>query len=108
MRVISRKGEAATAAKRWSDTYSSGKYGDDKLLILDKLEALGPNPHPDDVDAVIGNKSWTNCYCDECQTAYEQVIEVGQEPTYDSSTARLCKDCALKAATTMIIAEMPN
>lgn len=103
MRIISRTGNAAKAAAHWRATYASGVHGQDKLAILDMLDALGSNPDPDTVDEVIGNTSWTCCYCDECRAACEQVIEVGQEPDYESATAKLCKACVIKAASTMII-----
>lgn len=58
--------------------------------------ALGPTPEPDDVDRIIGNKSWTDNRCDECQTQAD-TVQVGQRPDYESRTADLCESCVRRA-----------
>ena len=97
MRLITRQKEANGAAERWRRQYGLGQYGDDKLEILAKLEALGENPAADEVDATIGNGSWTATVCDECGVKNVDVVEVGQEPDYESRTAHICKGCLSKA-----------
>lgn len=44
------------------------------------------------------NNAWFLGYCDECEKASNVLIQVGQEPDYDSSTAEICFDCLKKAA----------
>lgn len=100
MRVIRRTENAKGMADRWRDVYcrnGNWLYDDGKRTIWEKLAALGTNPHPDDVDAAIGNGSWTECRCDECRGLFEEVVEVGQEPDYESATARICKGCLTMA-----------
>lgn len=97
MKILDRKKLASTACERWARVYDSGRYGEDKLLILENLKKLGKNPTPDDVDNIIGNKTWTNLLCSECGEYKEKIIIVGQEPNYESSTAYLCNDCVRKA-----------
>lgn len=97
-RLITRQHLAAAAAVRWADQYRSHLgSGDDKDLIHKSLVALGPNPAPDDVDAAIGNRSWTHTACDACEKRglyyAGPVVEVGAKPDYESATARLCFSC---------------
>lgn len=100
MRVLSRTENARGIAERWFKVYNRNgnwHYGEDKRTIYENLKALGKGPDPDLVDIAIGNDSWTRCSCDECGDAFEEVVQVGQEPDYESATASLCFDCVLKA-----------
>lgn len=100
MKLIKRSEKAKEAHILWESQYFRGGvwlYGAGKQNIHEALVALGSEPSADDVDRVIGNTSWTQCRCDECDTVCEEVIQVGQEPDYDSSTAELCFDCVLDA-----------
>ena len=45
--------------------------------------------------------------CDGCGLTFEAVVVVGQEPDWDSSTARLCKGC-LDQAHAMLCAHDPT
>lgn len=98
MRLIKRDDLAKGVKARWYETYwckrtNTWKYDDGKRVIYENLKALGSNPSADFVDEVIGNTSWTACRCDECEGQFDAVIEVGQEPDYESSTAKLCEGC---------------
>ena len=98
---INRRSLASEAASRWFGTYGeNGRgYGNDKAGVLRALRKLGPSPDPDDVDSVIGNKSWTEVpSCDGCGKEHPRaVVRVGAEPDYESATAHLCKACVLQA-----------
>ncbi len=97
MILITRQTLADKVAERWAAQYEGGAYGQDKIDILEQLRSLGESPSPDDVDMVIGNKSWTRTECHECGTENIDVVEIGQEPDYESYTANICKPC-IKAA----------
>ena len=100
--IITRQVLANSAASRWREQYAAGQYGLDKLVIADQLDALGPNPNPDDIDAVIGNTSWTSVpVCDNCGVSASVVVMVGEPMDYESSTARLCRSCVQLAAEEM-------
>lgn len=92
MKLISRRTRAAGAAKAWLSQYLNDQDG-----IAKRIDALGPNPDPDAVNKLIGNDTWTRCECDECSHEVEFVIQVGQEPGYESSTALLCGECVRRA-----------
>jgi hypothetical protein len=107
MKLITMKDNAKTAANRWFQAYSS--YGDQywtspslttgktKLQVYNELVTLGDSPDPDVVDKIIGNSSWTNCLCHECGNSVQAVVQLGQEPDYDSNTACVCFICLEKA-----------
>jgi len=97
-----------TADRRWAEQYhrcSSVPPGDPgyaraqetiatyrKLADLDKEAASAA-----DVEAIIGNNSWSSCTCSECGKAVPAVRECGQPREYDSSTADICRACLAKA-----------
>lgn len=101
MKLIKRSEMAANAQHHWLSTYrdcnGNWKYSPDKETIYNRLVALGPNPNADDVDNAIGNGSWTWLQCNECGSAVEECVQVGQEPDYDSATAQICIKCMKKA-----------
>ena len=93
MKVITKQSRANEAYSRWMAQYPYDKDG-----IGAKLAALGSTPDPDEVDSVIGNKSWTELYCcSECGDRSE-VVELGEPPDYESSTAWICVRCLKDAA----------
>jgi hypothetical protein len=93
MKLESRTSKAANAADRWIE-----QYGCDQSGIAKRIRSLGDSPTPEVVNEIIGNPSWTDCHCNECDRYVDCVVQVGDEPTYDSSTAWLCGDCIAKAA----------
>ena len=110
MRLITRQKKAANAAKQWRGAYWSQAdgwtaYGTDKRgrdVTHGMIEALGAAPDPDDVDAIIGNGSWTSTSCDECGAHDGRpVVELGAEPDYESSTATVCGECLTGAKAIM-------
>lgn len=107
MRLVKRIDLAKTAAERWKAQYCpKGRwregvlvYGRTKEEIYNGLVTLGPNPDPNDVNATIGNSSWTSCRCDECGGNFEEVLLIGDEPDYDSRTVTVCVNCVMHAET---------
>jgi hypothetical protein len=100
MKLITRKGLAPKVAARWKDTYFKNgewRYGEGKEDIYLRLEALGSNPTPEEVNKAIGNSSWTDVRCDECNKYVEEVVQVGEELDYESATANICKPCLILA-----------
>lgn len=94
MKLITRYERAKTAAKRWREQYPRDHHG-----IGAKLEDLGAFPSPHDVDRVIGNKSWTRVTdCSECGALEpDMVMEIGESPDIESSTAWICYKCLNQA-----------
>jgi hypothetical protein len=69
--------------------YTKERYN--RVIALDPDKAT-----PEDIKRDI-NSSWVMSFCSECGGEFDTVIQVGQEPDYDSCTAYLCKDCLYKA-----------
>lgn len=85
-------------AKAWREQYPGG-CAEDKLAIWHKLQLLdGETATAEDVDASIGNNSWTSLTCDGCGEDVAALAVVGQEEDYESATARMCQACLLAAS----------
>lgn len=98
MKIQTRAILAQEAPKRWALQYSHPPVRRDQQAITEQLAALKSPIDPDQVDAIIGNKSWTQVHCcSECDERVDVVVEIGQEPDYESSTAWVCLPC-LRAA----------
>ena len=70
----------------------------DKMEILNKLEKLDlKTTTAQEVNAIIGNDSWTTMWCHECGSGELPIVQVGQEEDYESAAANLCKSCLEKA-----------
>lgn len=96
--LITRQYLANNAAKRWKVQYANSEqiFKNNKIStdIYDQLIGLGPTPNPDDVDKIIGSSSWTQVpNCEQCDKEVGAVIEVGEQPGWDSRTCYLCKEC---------------
>lgn len=96
--IVTRQMLASQAAKAWQAQYKAPEYRhSDKMSTLVELVALGPTPTPEQVNAVIGNSSWTRLACDQCGKEVETVIVVGHTPDHESGTALLCITCLEQA-----------
>lgn len=105
MKIRTQRQLIQAVAKRWRQQYQPFKPdailhgGKTKQEIADALDKLdGDTATAEDVNAIIGNDSWTDLKCDECKEYVTATIEVGDEPDYESHTAELCLNCAEKAA----------
>jgi hypothetical protein len=99
MKLVTTAERIKTVAARWKDAYPGSRWGADKLAISAALDALDPlTATAEDVAAIIGNTSWTDLNdCDDCGAKGAAVIQVGEEPHYESYTAYLCPACVRKA-----------
>ena len=65
----------------------------EELLKLDVNKATAF-----DIEKIMGNTSWTEPQtCDECNKKFDIVIQLEEEPDYESSTIIICKSCLEKA-----------
>lgn len=75
----------------------------DTQKIHAKVAALNPETATvAEVEAAMGFSGWLNeTFCRECQHHVDVVVQLGEEPDYESRTTELCLDClrsAVKAA----------
>ena len=96
--LITREMMAASTAERFRVQYGPDfgvfPFGDSAEL-LKQLLALGPSPTVQQVETLC--PGWTSLDCDECGEKVDEVVQVGQEPDYDSATACICWRCATNA-----------
>ena len=98
MKAITKKLLIKIVADRWRKQYPRGhRSGSDKNEIYRQLCKLPANATEEDIERIVGNSSWTENECDECGEDCNLVIIVGEELTYESSTAGICLVCLEKA-----------
>lgn len=109
MKLITIRSQIKTVAQRWRDQYFQDEKWSELVTgnsedIYNKLKSLDPiQATAKEVEAIIGNCSWAGKQqCHECKKYYTRIVSVGEEPDYESSTARLCLRC-LRRATSLIM-----
>ncbi len=94
MKVLTLSQVIADAPKRWAAQYDGTTYAD-KQEKTERLAALLPGFTAEQVNAIIGNSSWTELKCDLCGENVEAVI--GCSPYWDDFGERsisMCASCA--------------
>jgi len=95
MELFTRQKLAENVSEHWNRTYAGSQWSH-KRDIGDKLSSA-PVLNPDIVREIIGNDSWTETRCNECDAKNIPVVQLGEEPDYESSTAYVCRECLEKA-----------
>lgn len=97
MKIRTERSLIKEVVKRWEEQYPKGRESD-KQVVLDNLKKLDLEvATKKEVDKIIGNSSWTEISCSECKKYVGWVIQLGEEPDYESSTVDICKKCFNKA-----------
>lgn len=97
MKIHTPHSKAKGVAQAWKKQYSNAwkkDYDNEKIDIYNKLKALGANPDPATIGAIVGNCSWTICVCDECTEESGATAEF----KFGESSIALCLTCVIKAA----------
>lgn len=104
MKLITERQKIRGVAEAWRAQYcqpyrvrfSDSDEKDEKLsrlLALDVETATAA-----DVAAIIGNTTWAGPErCQECEQTCAVVVQLGEEPDYESNTAWVCVECLRKA-----------
>jgi len=92
MNVITRESRAAEAASMWKDQCHIRITAGDKSRH-DIYDLLKKATSADEVDEIVGNKSWTRVTCNECDRDVNVAVQLGEEPDYESNTATICLEC---------------
>lgn len=102
MRLITTRTLIREVAERWGKQYQNSLAESKFGIVRRELSALDPEIATEaDVCLVIGNSAWTQIRCDECREEVNAVVELGEEPDYESSTAKICTRC-LGAASALL------
>ena len=101
MKLLDERTQVRKVAERWFRQYGEGTYGADKRgrMVGRELKALDPETATaDEVAEIVGHCGWV-CpqQCNECKANSWQVVQLGDEPDYESRTANVCADCLRKA-----------
>jgi hypothetical protein len=95
MEIILAKEKLATVLPRWERQYGD-RTDPDKTEITRKLRALDwSKTTAAEVEAIIGNSSWTTETCDECGVYAMPMVRFGK---YADREFHLCPLCIGKAA----------
>lgn len=101
MKLLDEKSQINDVADRWIAQYGHGTYCSDtrgrhvgkELLAINKESATAS-----DVAEIIGNNSWVcEKSCSECGAESWNIVQIGEEPDYESHTANICRDCLVAA-----------
>lgn len=103
IKLILRSEIVKTVPDRWADQYEFERIGSDKIEIKRRLFDLKVNGllTRQLVDETIGNGSWTDNNCDECDSDCDVLVRLGQDPDYESRWVDLCQSCLKEALTIM-------
>jgi hypothetical protein len=99
MELITKKDLISNVSERWDMQYR-GSISADKINKGNILRSEKPQTEKRIIE-IIGNKTWTTITCNECKREVDAVVQLGDEPDYESSTALICFDC-LNAAVNLI------
>lgn len=102
MQIETQIERASLAAEAWKKQYFRkiswlqclNKEGSE--FIYEELKSLGNHPSINDVNEIIGNKSWTILYCDECESEV-QIVVIFENFNDPDEKANICPDCIKKA-----------
>ena len=80
---------------------------EDRRATVELAKSLDPETSTrEDVQSLWNLSGWDGVYnpgqrCDNCGQCREAVVEVGEEPDYESNTASMCEEC-LEAALALL------
>jgi hypothetical protein len=109
MNLLDERAQVREAAGLWRHRYKAGSKWirtdrhADTAAVYERLAALDVDTATAaDVEAIIGNRSWCEPQrCHECGVRSWHVVQLGEDPDYESATANICTDC-LRAALALV------
>ena len=104
--LMTERDRVRDVAELWRKTYQrNGAFPKQDDRYIDKGAAYASLLGLDletcsaaDVEAIIGNRSWTSLRCDACAADVAAVIIVGQAPDLESNSVSRCVACLREAA----------
>lgn len=95
MRLITIRDQIRAVPTRWRRQYQYYPPESDKAEIGRKLDALDlETVSVAEIDRIIGNDSWTELKCDECEKKVDVLVRLGNdEPDYDAHLFDICAGC---------------
>lgn len=86
--IFNQRREMLTVSARWNRQYRDSTDGA-KLEIGKKLAAIDATKcRPEEINAIIGNESWTSLFCSSCNDYHSRGVSVGED-----YPAKVCASC---------------
>jgi hypothetical protein len=101
MKLLDERTQVREVSGSWYRQYGEGTYPTDNRgrMVGKELAALDPETATaEQIAEIIGNDFWVSpSKCHECGSEGWYVVQIGEEPNYESRTANICADCLRKA-----------
>lgn len=104
MEIKSVRAKIRSIAEKWRKGYCNPPREDHfinqkhVMQIYKELAAINvETATAADVSKIIGNSSWTGNVCNECGFSANVLMQLGEEPDYESHTANICYGCLCEA-----------
>ncbi|MDO8421127.1 MAG: hypothetical protein Q7S99_03095 [Parvibaculum sp.] len=110
MKIITQRDEILSVRKRFFEQYKN--HSDNYVFWLSDPKSIGESRAElsalnletcsvADVDAAIGRAGWIENKCDICREDSPILIQLGDEPDFESRWQTLCASCLKKALDTL-------
>ncbi len=105
MRIITKRKRIKGVFDRWRKQYPTKKdCTEEQVKITKELSKLNLNRVGEKkIIEIIGNKTWTDLICDECQEDQDKVVRFIEryEDKYECNSCDLCLSCLKEGAKEM-------
>jgi len=109
MHLIYRKDKLQAVPDAFGRQYGKGQFGSHHGQTAANLQLLAPEDRTaDTMSAIIGNTSWTDFKCDECEQNHDILLRLGAAPDYDARWQDLCQSCLAKALVMLLDQPAPG
>ena len=94
MKPVTKRELIQNIVHSWESQFGSDPEKPRLREILEKLRGLDlATVSEDEIEAIIGNRSWTRLQCVECKHDSEEAIQFGDESEYDGQPFYVCPTC---------------
>lgn len=96
MKLVTRWTRAADAIRWLTHNFRKANLAEMEAgILIGRLEGLGPDPHPDKVDALVGHLGLTDPgWCRVCVENCDELVQLWGD---DDDKYRVCAKCLLAA-----------
>ena len=92
MKLITERDLIRNVLDSWCAQYPE-KIGENYQIMKKLMDLNRETATSEEVNAIIGNETWTSINCDQCGKYVSLAVIVGQEPDVDSNTVIVCDRC---------------
>ena len=97
MKLVTERSLIRNVHERWLSQYPNPQ-GDRLRVLLELTDLDRETATAKDVEKIIGNDTWVMPNtCDECGARGKPVVQICEEPDYETHTAWICQACIERA-----------